>query len=209
MDGQQRLVSIIDFYNNKLKLRGLKAWSDLNGLTYKELPPRLKRGLDRRRISAVTLLAESAAPKDLSFTDIRREVFEQLNTGGTTLNAQELRNCIYGGPFNDLVVKLARSPRFCRMWGIPAHATSVSLARLEKLQKNDLFSKMADCQIVLRFFAFRENKYVIGSVKSMLDNTMKRYRQADSHKIKEFQKIFTSRLSIIRTIFGPNASAAS
>lgn len=161
MDGQQRLVSVIDFYNNKLKLRGLKAWSDLNGLTYKELPPRLKRGLDRRRISAVTLLAESAAPKDLSFTDIRREVFERLNTGGTTLNAQELRNCIYGGPFNDLIVKLACSPRFCRMWGIPAHATSVSVARLEKLQKNDLFSKMADCQIVLRFFAFRESKYVL------------------------------------------------
>jgi hypothetical protein len=205
MDGQQRLVSIIDFYSNKLELRGLKAWSDLNGLTYGELPGRLKRGLDRRRISAVTLLAESAASENLPFGDIRREVFERLNTGGTALNAQELRNCIYGGPFNELIVDLARDPMFCSMWNIPIHSRSLSSSKLERLQKNELFSKMADCQIVLRYFAFREKEHVIGSVKSMLDSTMRRHRYADKSKIKEFRDLFNSRLSKIHEIFGNDA----
>lgn len=46
MDGQQRLVAIINFYQGKLQLTKLKAWSDLNGLSYRDLPDRLKRGLD-------------------------------------------------------------------------------------------------------------------------------------------------------------------
>src|SRR6266404_992252 len=79
MDGQQRLVSIIDFYDGNLELKSLTAWSDLNGLRYRDLPERLKRGLDRRRISAVILLAESAPPGEIQFADIRREVFERLN----------------------------------------------------------------------------------------------------------------------------------
>src|ERR1700733_5110899 len=71
MDGQQRLVSIVNFYQGELQLTKLKAWSDLNGFSYSDLPDRLKRGLDRRRISAVILLAESATPKGISFADIR------------------------------------------------------------------------------------------------------------------------------------------
>jgi hypothetical protein len=31
MDGQQRLVSLLEFYNNKLALTGLEAWAGLNG----------------------------------------------------------------------------------------------------------------------------------------------------------------------------------
>jgi hypothetical protein len=174
MDGQQRLVSIIEFYEGKLELGSLRAWSDLNGFRYQDLPERLKRGLDRRRISAVILLAESAAPEEIQFADIRREVFERLNTGGTALNPQELRNSIYGGPFNDLIVDLARTPLFCKMWDIPVHGRTPSNAQLEALQNNELFRKMADCQIVLRFFAFREKEHVKGSVRSMLDSCMKR-----------------------------------
>jgi hypothetical protein len=55
MDGQQRLVSIIDFYGNKLELRGLKAWSALNGMTYRELPGRLKRGLAGKEVAQAVI----------------------------------------------------------------------------------------------------------------------------------------------------------
>src|SRR5437879_5416922 len=61
MDGQQRLNAIIEFYDNELKLSGLQTWAVLNGLTYSQCPPRIKSGLDRRRISANVLLAESAS----------------------------------------------------------------------------------------------------------------------------------------------------
>jgi Protein of unknown function DUF262 len=148
MDGQQRLASLLDFYSNKLQLTGLETWSGLNKRRYNDLPSKLKRGLDRRRISAVVLLAESARPtQSANSTDIRHEVFERLNTGGAPLNQQELRNCIYSGPFNDLVVKLAALKLFRKMWGIPTPGGSKIT---DELRDNKLFQTMGDCQIVLR-----------------------------------------------------------
>ena len=87
MDGQQRLNSVTDFYENGFPLRGLERWSELNGLRYRELPETLQRGLDRRRISATVLLAEGTKKKEFTRNDIRKLVFERLNTGGQTLNA--------------------------------------------------------------------------------------------------------------------------
>ncbi len=38
--------------------------------------------------------------------NLRYEVFERLNRGSMALNEQELRNCVYRGPFCDLLAKL-------------------------------------------------------------------------------------------------------
>lgn len=111
MDGQQRLNAVLEFYEGDLVLSGLTTWKALNGLTYSECPPRIRRGLDRRRISANVLLAENIKKKtDADF--IRRTVFERLNTGGQQLNAQELRNAVYSGPFNELLIELAGNRLF-------------------------------------------------------------------------------------------------
>ncbi len=116
MDGQQRLNTILEFYDNNLVLRGLETWSVLNGQTYSKCPPKIQRGLDRRRISANVLLAESIRdPKHSDF--IRRTVFERLNTGGQPLNHQELRNSLYSGPFNELLIELAGNSLFDKRMG--------------------------------------------------------------------------------------------
>src|SRR5438552_3178905 len=99
MDGQQRLNTVMEFYENQFSLTGLETWDVLNGFTYAKCPPRIQRGLDRRRLSATVLLAEHSKNGKRDF--IRREVFERLNTGGQQLNAQELRNSLYSGDFND------------------------------------------------------------------------------------------------------------
>jgi uncharacterized protein with ParB-like and HNH nuclease domain len=200
MDGQQRLVSLIDFYSGKLKLKGLEAWHHLNGRKYEGLPNKLKRGLDRRRISAVILLAESKTPENLGFPDIRREIFERLNTGGTSLNYQELRNCIYSGPFNDLIVDLAKERLFRKMWDIP-----ITNVESETLRKNKLFQTMADCQIVLRFFAFSDAQHISGSVKRMLDKCMERSESIGNQEVRLLKEKFRSRLKLAHTIFGADA----
>jgi hypothetical protein len=94
MDGQQRLNAIVEFYENGFALKKLDRWSDLDGFRYKDLPETLKRGLDRRRISATVLLVEGASSNVKKRGDIRKLVFERLNTGGQQLNNQELRNCL-------------------------------------------------------------------------------------------------------------------
>jgi hypothetical protein len=202
MDGQQRLASLLDFYDGKLRLTGLEAWAGLNEKKYKDLPPRLRRGLDRRRISAVVLLAESTRPRELETTDIRHEVFERLNTGGAPLNNQELRNCVYSGPFNDLIVRLAAFPLFRKMWGIP---TTKGTQIGDDLRNNKLFQTMGDCQIVLRFFAFRNVSLIRGSVKRMLDQCMERSNALSGRELKVLESEFKARLITINKIFGLNA----
>jgi hypothetical protein len=41
-------------------------------------------------------------------TDLRYEIFERLNRGSVALNEQELRNCVYRGPFNILLADLRK-----------------------------------------------------------------------------------------------------
>lgn len=204
MDGQQRLNAILEFYDNTLKLRGLETWDALNGLTYGRCPPRIQRGLDRRRISATVLIAQNAGDRKQGDT-IRREVFERLNTGGLTLNAQELRNSLYSGPFNDLIVELAGLRLFNEIWEIPPYEDHYRPAEgyiSSQLAKNEYFKRMRDCEIVLRFFAFRDQEKIKGAVKAILDRCMAANRDAIETEIDEFRDSFTDTLDSCFEIFG-------
>jgi hypothetical protein len=204
MDGQQRLNTILEFYDNNLALKGLDSWSVLNGRTYSKCPPRIQRGLDRRRISANVLLAENIRdPKHADF--IRRTVFERLNTGGQQLNHQELRNSLYSGPLNELLIELAGNRLFDEIWGIPSYEDHYRKAEgfiSPELADNKLFRRMKDCEIVLRFFAFRNVDRIRGSVRSILDNFMKENREAAEQQLSQLRAAFLNCISIANAIFG-------
>jgi len=177
MDGQQRLSTIREFFDNEFELTGLSKWSDLNGRRCTALPDRIRAGLNRRSISAVILLAETARTQEES-EEIRRFAFERLNTGGVQLNPQEIRNCIYGGPFNDLLHELSRHELFTKVWEIPPRARNETKRPSPELLSNSIYRQMADCEIVLRFFTIRETERLAGGMKASLDNCMKRYFRA-------------------------------
>jgi hypothetical protein len=204
MDGQQRLNTILEFYDNNLVLRGLETWSVLNGRTYGKCPPRIQRGLDRRRISANVLLAENIRdPKHADF--IRRTVFERLNTGGQQLNHQELRNSLYSGRLNKLLIELAGNRLFDEIWNIPAYEDHYRKSEgfiSPELAENKLFRRMRDCEIVLRFFAFRSSDRIKGSVRSILDEYMKDNRDAAEPHLERLRSSFLDCLGIAHAIFG-------
>ena len=204
MDGQQRLNSVVDFYENKFPLRDLEIWSDLNGLLYKQLPETLQRGLDRRRISATVLLVEPARENESSKIDIRKLVFERLNTGGVHLRPQELRNCIYPGAFNDLVIDLSADRVFTDIWQIPPHKNRAYVhgKTASALRDNQLYRRMEDCELVLRFFALRDRANIKGSVRSMLDRCMESGENASVNQISTQRDDFRTRLDLARKIFG-------
>lgn len=203
MDGQQRLSTILGFYANRLKLTGMEYWTELNGKYYADLPTQLQRGLDRRRISAVVLQANSAA-RDAE--ELRRIVFERLNTGGQKLNAQELRNCIYSSPFASLLVKLAGYSVFDDLWEIPRyddHFTDDHPS--QALAENALFKRMIDCELVLRYFAFRQKKNIKGSVKSILDKCMVENASLTQPELANLAAGFKSRINLVYELFGLTA----
>jgi hypothetical protein len=118
MDGLQRLTALRDFYNNEFALTGLQYWSELDGRKYKELPSKVREGINRRYISSVILLKETAASEEQA-TRLKKIVFERLNSGGVTLSNQETRNAVYNGPLNKLCIELSSNEKFRMMWRIP------------------------------------------------------------------------------------------
>lgn len=126
MDGQQRLNAVREFIAGDYSLTGLQVLRPLNGLRYSRCPPRIKRALDRSSLSAIVLLLESDSAHDraISIQDIRRFVFDRLNTGGTKLNPQEIRNAIYPGAFNRELVEMSRLPVFTEVFEIPPYIES-------------------------------------------------------------------------------------
>jgi len=198
MDGQQRLNAVREFIAGDFPLTSLQVLTPLNGLRYYRCPPRIKRALDRSSLSAIVLLLESEAEKPdgrLTMTDIRRFIFDRLNTGGTKLNPQEIRNALNTGRFTKVIIDLTRFNLFTEVFDIPPYIETDPSEYYEnpQRQKNNLYSTMGDCQIVLRYFALKDDNNIRGSMKSMLDRTMEQdvtEEQSDA-LIQEFQERFT------------------
>jgi hypothetical protein len=203
MDGQQRLNAIVDFLKNRYKLTGLKIWPSLNGRNFSELPPLVRKGLERAKISAITLMSDTSEA-EANAIDLRAQVFERLNTGGERLNAQELRNSLYSGLFNKMLVELASEEAFTKAWGIPSHLdnTLSDGSPSEVLKNNIYFKRMTDVEIVLRFFAFRDLEKISGSVRSMLDGTMIRYKATSADIVATLKNEFLFSLELCHEIFG-------
>lgn len=203
MDGQQRLSSIHEYLSNDFPLTGLESLKMLQGMRYNNLPPRLKRGLDRASVSAIVLLHETQTD-DADPSLVRRYVFQRLNTGGKALNSQEIRNSLFAGPFNDLIVKLTKNNYFCDAFKIPRYIGNAIEASYENPERkaNRLYRTMGDCQLVLRFFAFMDDANIKGSVRSMLDGTMERFTNSNPEGLAQLHVAFDRAIEAAVHIFG-------
>jgi hypothetical protein len=206
MDGQQRLNAVREFIAGEFALTGLQVLKPLNGLRYYRCPPRIKRALDRATLSAIVLLLESepaAGAGALSLTDIRRFIFDRLNTGGTRLNHQEIRNAIYPGYFNKSLVNLSRFRLFTDVFEIPPYteADPNDYYENEQRQKNTLYASMADCQLVLRYFALRDEANIRGSMKAMLDRAMEQRVKISEAETEVLEQNFRERFAFLHALF--------
>lgn len=201
MDGQQRISAILDFYSDKLILHGLEQWPELNGRYYSSLPSEIRRGIDRRSISYIVLLKESAPSSEEEML-LRQQVFERLNTGGIALSNQEIRNSLYQSPFSELLNELAERPDFRAVWEIPDLHPDEDGRIPDALVRNRLFSTMRDAEIVLRFFALRQAEFYRAGMKSFLDEYMLRARNFDYGDIRYLKCLFVDTFRTAELIYG-------
>ena len=207
MDGLQRLTAIQQFYNNEYTLQGLEEWKELNGFKYSELPEQVRRGIDRRYLSSIILLQETAKNEDEALR-LKQLVFERINSGGVTLEPQETRNALYDGRLNRLCIKLARNKYLCEMWGIPEPDESEKLQGTisEELIENEVFRKMEDVELVLRFFAFRQiERYETSSLKQFLDIYLQKGNVFDNNLLSRLEDMFNSTIKLVYDIYGERA----
>jgi hypothetical protein len=201
MDGQQRISAIRDFYSNNLVLGGLEQWPELNGRTYSKLPSEIRKGIDRRSISYIVLLKESAETSEEQML-LRQLVFERLNTGGVVLSQQEVRNCLYQGPFNTLLFALAANPHFRRAWQLPPHSPSEDATPPEELLENPFYAKMTDVEMVLRFFALRHATHYQRGMQGFLDLYMVRARRFAEADLQHLRELFEATIELGSSVFG-------
>lgn len=200
MDGQQRITALQSFYAGEFKLTGLTIWKELNGRSYSQLPSQVRSGLDRRSISYIVVLREST-PSDEEATFLRQVVFERLNTGGVRLEHQEIRNCLFQGPFNDMLLELSRSEEFRTAWNLPLYSEDEDVSVKSDIKENSIFQKMEDTEIILRFFALRHVKHYTRGMHGFLDLYMARAHQFSKDDIDVLYKLFIRTMRLALNIY--------
>lgn len=179
IDGHQRVRSIVRFLKNEFALGNLSVLSDLRGRRFHQLPKREQRFLKTRSLRAIVITAES-------HPNMKFEVFERLNTGSISLNAQELRNSVYRGPFNDLLKRLAQNAHFRAMIGQKAPR-----------------KRMVDEELILRFFALRTSLPTYRpSLKRVLNTYMNGVRSAPQKDIENLAELFEGTVERLHSVVG-------
>ncbi len=178
IDGQQRLRAISEFYAGAFPLSDLQVLSGLNGKSWTDLSPRDARTIRNRTLRCVVISAKSSPT-------LRFEMFERLNTGFVQLNDQELRNCIFRGPFNGLLEELA-----------------TSTAWLQAVGRDKAHARLVDHEMALRFIALDA---VVSDyrppLKQILNKFMQDHRRDSGPTMAVHRERFHRALSNTRKVF--------
>ncbi len=180
VDGSQRIRTLEAFLNNKFVLTGLKKLDKLNGFKFEDFPLSRQRRFKRKTVRLIALT-------DKATREVRKEMFERINSTPTTLSDMESRKGVYEGDFYYFLEKCAENEKFNRLCPIPK-------ARADREE---------GAEMVLRFFAYSErHEQFVHIVKDFLDNYMED-RQTDFTEdfANELDKKFRNMLDFVDTHF--------
>ncbi len=134
VDGVQRINTLSAFINGKLKLVELKKLDAVNGFKFEDLPPSQQRRLRSKALRIIVLRVTTSV-------DIRKELFDRLNTSGEKARDSEVRRGSFEGEFMSFIERLADSPQRKKVAPVSKKA--------EKRREH--------IELVLRFFAYSNN----------------------------------------------------
>ncbi|QCJ44717.1 DUF262 domain-containing protein [Bacillus sp. S3] len=190
IDGLQRLSTINEFLNGDFKLKGLQYLQDsCDGKSFKDLDAKYVSRIYMTQLAVNVIDARTPS-------QVKYDLFRRINTGGVSLNAQEIRNSIAKPRIRDFLKKLAHSNSFLK-------ATDGGV--------ND--TRMAAQELVLRFIAFylaynydtNELEYHKSDLELFLDRGFEKLNSMNESKLTEIEKAFTQAMNNASGIFGEYA----
>lgn len=137
VDGVQRLSTIHDFVRGgpngdaTFALNGVEYVQDVQGKRFADLPPLWQRRLHNTQIIAHVI--DPTTPRPVMY-----DIFRRINTGGTPLNAQEIRHCMSRDRSRSFLRDLTLLDEF-----------DIATSGLLRNQR-----RMIDKEVALRFVAF-------------------------------------------------------
>ena len=182
IDGQQRILSIVFFmegYFGRESTHGKRAVFRLRGIGEKNtyLNKRFVdlEESDQRKLKQTVLRA-------VNIRQIRPQgegtsayhIFERLNTGGTPLRPQEIRNCVFRGKFTGVLKRLNEDENWRKILG-----------------KKSIDRRQRDVEFLLRVFSLvnSADKYE-KPMKEFLNKAMSANKSGRTSKVIEFQSVF-------------------
>ena len=189
IDGQQRLTAFFSFIDGKFpdgkdfKFKNSILFPELNNKPYIKMDDIIK---DKIRYCKIrTIIFKNESDPELKF-----EIFKRLNTGAVKLNEQELRNCIYRGPYNELLKTLSKEKNFMDILGLKSP-----------------HKRMIDVELVLRFAAFYHATYLKFKppIKNFLNKDMVTFQNISKKDDADLKSCFKKATSVIKSMFGQNA----
>jgi hypothetical protein len=185
VDGLQRLSTIKKFIIDKtLKLKNLEfLYEELNGKGYDDLDRAFKRVIDETQI--VTYQIEAQTPKK-----VRYSIFNRINTGGLSLNAQEIRQALnQQGKGVKFLIDSTQNEIFTKIVNVPS-------------------KRMLDRELALRFFAFKltpnaYNDFPYNTMGEFLDEAMEKLDAIlDDNELETLKKSLFNSLEFSEKILG-------
>lgn len=195
VDGYQRIMTIYDYMKGNsfsgeesvFKLSNNEVINPLwRGKSYAELSDTQKRTIRTYTIHAIVF--EQKHPKNDTGM---YQIFERINTGGRTLKPQEIRNCIYHGKFNNLLMSLNKNDIWRSVLG-----------------SSNEDSRMADIELILRFFAFDdlpnrpEHKQGQINLTKYLNDYMSSCSNSSEKKFKSMEEQFIETINYLYYAIG-------
>lgn len=187
VDGVQRLSTIDDFVNGGsdgnggFLLDGLEYIADVRGKRFGNLPPLWKRRIYNTQIVVHVIAPSTPAP-------VMYDIFRRINTGGTPLNAQEIRHCVSKPRSRAFLKRLVGLPEFGRATG-------------NRLRDQN---RMIDREMALRFTAF----WHLGPCRYQEEGTMDGFLLRAISAIDEPNALSDSELDAIAAAFARGLSNA-
>lgn len=194
IDGQQRILSIVFFLEGYFgfeslqgrrqvfRLTGLDDRSPYHNKRYGDLDESDKRKLRSAVLRAVNIRQLSPKEDNTSVYHI----FERLNTGGTPLRPQEIRNCVFRGEFANSLKGLNKNEHWRAILGHRQY---------DKHQR--------DIELILRVFSLVGNWHKYEKpMKEFLNINMRRNQNGSSRRVSNFLQAFPRATSLVAEQLG-------
>ena len=185
VDGHQRLATIAHYYRGRFpgdrvfQLRGINpTW---NGKTYTDLSEEDRITLDDATLRSIII--RQIQPNDNSSV---YQIFERLNTGGTQLNAMEIRRAVFRGKANGLLDTLNRNDDWRTLIG--------------KVEPDRRFR---DVEMILRVLALAENWRAYSKpMKTFITSHMEDLDGRTADEVQNTNERFSRACAIVRDELG-------
>lgn len=187
VDGLQRISTIRDFMNDKLRLCNMEYFDFCNGKTFSELnlPELQLRRFYRTQITCFKI--DYRSPSQLKY-----DLFRRLNTGGKALNDQEIRNCLSRNEVQSMLYDMISSPEF-----ISATCGSIKDTRMAAQESALRF---------ICFYRFYTNSTNLsgydGNMSRALDSCVERMNETSKLELDKYVTLFRDSMRLAYSLFG-------